>query len=69
VKLGNIEMPVLMAFVRNTQPVSIAGLPCISIPAGKTQAGLPVGLELVGLDHYDRTLLTIAHVIETQIRL
>jgi len=69
VKLGNKEMSVFAAFIRNTQPASTAGVPCISIPAGKTQAGLPVGLELVGLDHYDRTLLTIAHVIQTQIRL
>jgi len=65
VKLGNEEMSVFAAFIRNTQVASTAGIPCISIPAGKTQAGLHVGLEVVGLDHFDRTLLSIAHEIDT----
>lgn len=31
-----------------TVPASLAGLPCISIPAGLSQKGLPLGLQLIG---------------------
>ncbi|PSP30885.1 Asp-tRNA(Asn)/Glu-tRNA(Gln) amidotransferase GatCAB subunit A [Halobacteriales archaeon QH_10_67_22] len=32
----------------NTTPVNLANLPALSVPAGETEDGLPVGLQLVG---------------------
>ena len=44
-----------------TVPVSLAGLPGVSIPCGFDQAGLPVGLQLVGPHFSDARLLGVAH--------
>jgi mandelamide amidase len=50
--------------IRNTDPGSNAGLPGISLPAGLTAEGLPVGLELDGALGKDRHLLAVAAAIE-----
>jgi aspartyl-tRNA(Asn)/glutamyl-tRNA(Gln) amidotransferase subunit A len=44
-----------------TIPVNLAGLPGLSVPAGFTQAGLPVGLQLIGRPLDEMTLLRAAH--------
>jgi amidase len=44
--------------------ISVTGLPAISVPAGFTAAGLPVGLQLVGRRRADWDLLGIAHAVE-----
>jgi amidase len=40
--------------------ISVTGLPAISVPAGFTPAGLPVGLQLVGRRRADWPLLAAA---------
>lgn len=52
------------ALIRNTDPGSNAGLPGLSIPAGTTASGLPVGLEIDGPLGSDQTLLAIGLSIE-----
>ena len=44
--------------------ISVTGLPAISIPAGFTPDGLPVGLQLVGRRRADWALLGVAHAVE-----
>ena len=53
------------AFIRNTDPGSNAGIPGLSLPAGLTADGLPVGLELDGPLGSDTRLLGIGQSFET----
>ena len=41
----------------NTTPVNLANLPAISVPAGETDDGLPVGLQLVGPAFGEKTII------------
>ena len=44
-----------------TLPASLAGLPCMSIPVGLGDTGLPVGLQLIGNYLQEASLLNLAH--------
>ncbi|WP_421706609.1 Asp-tRNA(Asn)/Glu-tRNA(Gln) amidotransferase subunit GatA [Algihabitans sp.] len=48
-----------------TVPASLAGLPGISLPAGLSDEGLPLGLQLIGRAFDEETLLRAAAVLET----
>ncbi|MDP3821443.1 MAG: indoleacetamide hydrolase [Burkholderiales bacterium] len=51
-------------YIRNTDPGSNAGIPGLSLPAGLTSGGLPVGLELDGPVGSDARLLGMGLAIE-----
>jgi len=48
-----------------TVPASLAGLPGISIPAGLSANGLPLGLQLLGKPFDEETMLRAAHALES----
>jgi len=47
---------------------TFAGLPCISVPVGFNDAGLPMGLQLIGRPRADRAVLQLAHAYEQAAR-
>ena len=63
-KLNGQDVPTFPTFIRNADPGSNAGIPGITIPIGRTQAGLPVGLGLDGPVGSDRKLLSIGLALE-----
>ena len=61
----NIADPVKMYLADvMTVPASLAGIPAISMPAGKTSEGLPVGVQLIGQRRSDADLLSLAKSLE-----
>jgi aspartyl-tRNA(Asn)/glutamyl-tRNA(Gln) amidotransferase subunit A len=44
--------------------VNLAGLPAISVPCGFTQAGLPIGVQLIGQPFQEADLLAVAHAYD-----
>ncbi len=59
------EHSVFLAYTRNTEPFSNYGGPCITVPAGRTVSGKPVGLELAGVKGKDEKLMLIARSVES----
>lgn len=47
-----------------TYPFNLTGHPALSVPAGRTRAGLPVGLQLGGRWHEEQLLLGLAERLE-----
>jgi amidase len=52
-------------WMRSAYVITATGCPAISVPAGFTRAGLPIGLQLVGPAGSERRLLEIARAYET----
>lgn len=65
VDLNGEQVPTFMTYIRNTDPPSNAGLPCLSVPAGLTESGLPVGVEFVGPAGGDAAVLHIGQLFES----
>lgn len=65
-KLGEKTSDPLTMYLEDamTVPASMAGLPALSIPAGNTKDGLPVGAQLIGKAQSDQLLLSIAKSCE-----
>ncbi|MCQ2570806.1 MAG: Asp-tRNA(Asn)/Glu-tRNA(Gln) amidotransferase subunit GatA [Candidatus Saccharibacteria bacterium] len=65
-KLGENTSDPLQMYLEDvmTVPPSMAGIPAISVPAGKSKEGLPIGVQLVGPRQSDQILLHIASELE-----
>jgi len=65
-KLGAQDADPVQSYLADifTLPASLAGLPGMSVPAGFGQAGLPVGLQLIGNYFQEGMLLHAAHALQ-----
>ena len=65
-KLGENTSDPLKMYLADamTVPASLAGLPAISVPCGKSDSGLPIGVQLIGRQKDDAKLLAFAKEVE-----
>ena len=47
-----------------TVPASLAGLPAVAAPAGNSDEGLPIGVQLIGNYTSDKNLLKLVSEVE-----
>ena len=57
-------MATYLDWMRSAYLVTVTGCPAISVPAGRTSDGLPVGVQLVAAHGADRRLLEVAAAVE-----
>ncbi|MCB1113636.1 MAG: Asp-tRNA(Asn)/Glu-tRNA(Gln) amidotransferase subunit GatA, partial [Chlamydiia bacterium] len=64
-EIGSVKDPLQM-YLEDIYTISInlAGLPAVSIPSGKTEKGLPLGLQLIGPQMEDKRVLKTADAFE-----
>ena len=62
--IGATKMENYVAWMKSAYWITVTFRPAISVPAGFTQTGLPVGVQIVGRYREDRGVLQIAHAFE-----
>jgi aspartyl-tRNA(Asn)/glutamyl-tRNA(Gln) amidotransferase subunit A len=67
VEVAGQSQQVRAMMLRLTQPFNVSGHPVVSMPAGTTRTGLPVGVQLVGCRQQTDALLRIALACEPTI--
>lgn len=53
-----------LTFIKNCDPISVVGYPAITVPAGYSKSGLPIGLQMVGRPWQEQELLQLAYSFE-----
>jgi amidase len=63
-EIEGVKMQSYIDWMRSCYYITVTALPAISVPAGFTPEGLPVGLQIVGRRHADFDVLQMAHAFE-----
>ena len=62
--INGVEMTHYVAWMKSAYWMTVTFRPAISVPAGFTSDGLPVGLQIVGRYRNDMSVLQLAHAFE-----
>jgi len=63
-EIGSVKFDSYIDWMKSCWYISATGNPAASVPAGFTPEGLPVGLQIVGRDKEDFSVLQMAHAFE-----
>jgi len=65
-RVGDVDVEGLGNTGRLTMGMNITGVPAISVPAGLSPRGMPIGMQIVGPRHSDPLLLSVAALFERE---
>ena len=63
-QIAGTDMETYIDWMKSCYFITVTGLPAISVPAGFTEDGLPVGVQIVGRHHDEFGVLQLAHAFE-----
>ena len=64
-EIDGVAMHTYIDWMAVCYAITLTGLPAISVPAGFTSEGLPIGVQIVGRHQADFEVLQLAHAFET----
>jgi len=68
IEVDGVAQDNYLDWMRSAYFVSVLGNPALSVPAGFTAGGLPVGIQIVGAHRHDLTVLQLGHAFEQATR-
>jgi amidase len=63
-EINGVRLPTYIDWMRACSDITVTGLPAISVPAGFTGDGLPVGVQIIGRHQDEWGVLQLAHAFE-----
>jgi amidase len=63
-EVNGVPLETYIDWMATCYAITVTELPAVSVPAGFTPDGLPVGLQIVGRRHQDLSVLRLAHALE-----
>ncbi|MEC7768018.1 MAG: amidase family protein, partial [Acidobacteriota bacterium] len=63
-EINGVALETYLDWMRSCYLISVTGLPAIAVPCGFTDAGLPIGVQIVGRPEDDFGLLQFAYAFE-----
>jgi amidase len=63
-EINGVPMSNYIEWMRSCYYISVCNVPAISVPAGFTRDGLPVGIQIIGRPRADLAVLQLAHAFE-----
>ena len=63
-EINGVALETYLEWMRSCYLISVTGLPAIAVPCGFTDAGLPIGVQIVGRPEDDFGLLQFAYAFE-----
>jgi len=67
-RVAGVQQETYLDWMRSAYFVSVTGAPALSVPAGFTPDGLPVGVQIVGPHWAERRVLEVGHAFEQATR-
>jgi amidase len=63
-EVDGVQMDSYIEWMRSCSDITTTGHPALSVPAGFTDDGLPIGVQLVGRHRADRSVLEFGSMFE-----